>query len=96
VRKKETNTARRLLPYVVGGVFVFLALVFLPGPNGLIKVLSRRHQLGSLRRQLGQTDRRIDSLETWRSRLEDPEFATEYARRCLGQPPVPDTTQPAQ
>lgn len=84
------------MPYVAGGVFVFLALVFLPGPNGLIKVLSRRHQLGSLRRQLDQTDRRIDSLETWRAQLEDPEFATEYARRCLGRPPVPDTTQPAR
>jgi cell division protein FtsB len=96
MRKKGASTFRRLLPYLAGGVFVFLALVFLPGPNGVIKVLARRHQLGSLRRQLDQTDRRIDSLETWRARLEDPEFAAEYARRCLGRPPSPDTTQPAR
>jgi len=96
LKKKPTGTARRVLPYVAGGVFVFLALVFLPGPNGVIKVLSRRHQLVSLRRQLEQTDSRIDSLETWRARLEDPEFATEYARRCLGKPPEPDSAQPAQ
>jgi cell division protein FtsB len=94
--KKRNNNTRRLLPYVAGGVFVFLALVFLPGPNGVVKVLARRHQLVSLRRQLDQTDRRIDSLETWRKQLEDPEFAAEYARRCLGRPPAPDTTRPAR
>jgi cell division protein FtsB len=94
--KKRNNTTRRFLPYVAGGVFVFLALVFLPGPNGVVKVLARRHRLVSLRRQLDQTDRRIDSLITWRRRLEDTEFAAEYARRCLGRPPAPDTTRPAR
>ena len=76
-KKKEVSTARRLMPFIAGGVFVFLALVFLPGPNGVVKVLSRGHQLKSLRRDIARTDQRIDSLETWRARLEDPEFAAE-------------------
>ncbi len=91
-KKKPARNHLHVLPLVVLALLGFLAVVFLPGPNGIISLLTKDRRLRQIRHRMHETRRRIDSLEQRRSSLRDPEFALEYARWCLGRTPD-DTTE---
>jgi cell division protein FtsB len=82
---KQKNPARtrraRLAARAV--LFVVLAL-FLPGPNGVVRVLGRQFRAARLTRENRRLEREIDSLQVRARKLTDPDSATQLARELLG------------
>ncbi len=92
--KERQQTRRRRVLYAALAALALLMVLFLPGPNGVVRVLGRRlraRQLAIANRRL-ETD--IDSLRARARWLSDPDSATDFARRLLGadSAAAPDTT----
>lgn len=73
---------RRLLT-AIAAVLMLLSAVFLPGPNGLLAVLSRTTRLRRLQSEIPKLQARIDSLEQLCRYLADPAGATDYAAQKM-------------
>lgn len=89
VRRRQEN--RRSRRWLVGLVLIvaFLLAVLMPGPNGLVRILVRRYRVESLGSEIDSLRTVRDTLVRQRARLLDPDYALEYARRCLGAESVP-------
>lgn len=90
MRPKERARAgrRRRRVYIALGLVVVVLAVFLPGPNGLVRVLLKRHQASRMERELDHLHSQVDSLEARCRFLADPDSARELARKTLGLVPA--------
>ena len=82
---KPKNQARnRRWAFAALVVVVLLLAVFLPGPSGVVRLLSRQHRAGALDRDNARLERRIDSLKACAKELSDPVEASRLARDLFG------------
>ncbi len=95
MRKRTGKPRFRLAPLLLLGGVLFLAAVFLPGPNGLVSILVKQRRVYRIQQEMRQFRQELDSLDARCRQLRDPAYATEYARRCLGPLPA-DTTHTGQ
>ncbi len=65
-----------------------LALFFLPGPNGLISILSKIYRIRQYRSQISRLKARADSLEKELKLWHNPDYAAEFARRLFRHLPT--------
>ncbi|MEO0082122.1 MAG: hypothetical protein ABIL25_07515 [candidate division WOR-3 bacterium] len=80
---RRRSTGRRF-GYVLLGVGIVVLAVFLPGPNGVLKVWAKHRQIVRLTRDIRSLTVEIDSLESCCRVLAHPDSARELARRTFG------------
>lgn len=84
-RKRTGGAGHRRRLLVLLGVLLLIALAFLPGPNGLVRVLLKHRRAERLKKEITRLQSEIDSLSRSARQLRKPEFAREYARSLLGR-----------
>ncbi len=86
-RNRRKPTRHRYLRFIIPGIVLILLAVFLPRPNGLIMISRRQYRAGSLKQELKQIDRQIETLDSLHQKFNDPEFARDYASWLFSAPP---------
>jgi cell division protein FtsB len=79
--------SRRLIRLVPLALLVVFAFWFLSGPNGLVSIALRRHRARRLQAEIKRLKQDIEQKERQRAWLADPDSATLYARKLLGDRP---------
>ena len=92
MKPRNPTRTRRLRLAALAFVALVLAL-FLPGPNGVVRVLGRHFRAARLARENRRLEREVDSLKATAKDLADPKTATGLARELLGST-APDSTKP--
>ncbi|OYD13884.1 hypothetical protein CH330_09910 [candidate division WOR-3 bacterium JGI_Cruoil_03_51_56] len=86
----KPKTRHRRLWLVFLGILTLLLLIFLPGPNGLVKVLLKQHRAACLEQELRHMEKEIDSLNLCQRELKDSTFVREYLHECFS--PLKEST----
>lgn len=63
--------------------FLALALIFLPGPNGLISTLGKFYRIRQNRLKTLRWEAKADTLREKIKLWQDPDYATKAARRIF-------------
>ncbi len=79
---------RKTVLIFAGGLFILLGTIFLPGPNGLVRVLLRLYRIKQHQRALVRLKAKTDTLERKIKLWQNPDYAAKMARTLLG----PDTS----
>lgn len=79
--------SRRLIRFVPLALLVVFAFWFLSGPNGLVSIALRQYRARRLQAEITRLKRDIERKERQREWLTNPDSATLYARRLLGDRP---------
>jgi len=94
-RDKTKKGRKRRIGFMLLGVGGVALALFLPGPNGIVRVWSKHRRAGHLTKQIEHLAFQIDSLDACRRCLADPAAARELARRTFGSiQPASDTANP--
>ncbi|MFO7637786.1 MAG: hypothetical protein R6X14_00555 [bacterium] len=89
----DQGPRRRVPWWLVAAPLALLALfLFLRGPNGLVQMARRWHEVRSADAGLARVRRQLDSLAALRNRFSDTAFVRRYAAEVLGAEPATDTT----
>jgi cell division protein FtsB len=79
-----TNAPRRPIRILWLAAALAVAIAFLTGPSGLVRVLLRKHEERRLQGDIARLNRTMAQHQARRDSLANPEYAAELARHLLG------------
>jgi len=69
---------RKSVLILTGGTLLLLSLIFLPGPNGLVRVLLKLYRIKKHQAAILQLKNEADTLEQKIKLWQDPRYATHF------------------
>ncbi len=80
---------RKSVLILTGGALLLLSLIFLPGPNGLVRVLLKLYRIKQHQAAILQLKNEADTLEQKIKLWQDPRYATKMAHTVFSSDTTP-------
>lgn len=77
-RNHQIHKTRKRSLFIVFLIFVVLVIIFVPGPNGLIKVIHKSYKIDQLRNEMENLKIKAELLESKISKGQNPEYLRKY------------------